>query len=622
MRLRLASTLLLASAAGVCAADALTDIGFRALQTELGSALAKGTNITITQVEANSGPDISSPLYRADPSTPGFSNLIFNDRSAGTNPGFSGHATGVAQALASDSFMTSGVPAIDSYEVNSWLNQVLYGNGANFSRPITSGGTLANHSWAGTAGSPTSAADIFSRLDWVIDQSNFIQVVGVIGNGNNLLGFGYNTINVGATPTPNSGFTTALDSFYGAGRTLPHLVGPWPNVSGATPLVTSAVALLEDSAPGYTLRPEVVKALLMAGADRQTRNTTGSALVAYQPDSTNGLDRRYGAGQLNVYNSVKIFSTGERPSVEDGGTLSANTGYHLDAAFGGTSGSNRTATYAMGTLSSTGSLMATLVWHPKIFDASGAFAPTRSLNNLDLELIDTTGGGGTVVASSKSTIENTENIRIKVSRGRSYSLRVSTLDASNFSVRYAIAWREELDQDGDGLPDRFETGTCPSATDADSDDDGITDGVEDANANGLVDAGETAPCEADTDGDGVSDGVEKSVTSGVADPDGSGPLTGTDPLLFTPDADPASQTDPTLADTDGDGYSDGQEDLNRDGGIAPGESDPGSASSIPGPAVTRQVPLPPLALVALGVWLAHSGRRRRKGANASTRRLH
>jgi hypothetical protein len=266
--------------------------------------------------------------------------------------------------------------------------------------------------------------------------------------------------------------------------------------------------------------------------------------------------------------------------------------------------------------------MATLVWHPKIFDASGAFAPTRSLNNLDLELIDTTGGGGTVVASSKSTIENTENIRMKVSRGRSYSLRVSTLDASNFSVRYAIAWREELDQDGDGLPDRFETGTCPSATDADSDDDGITDGVEDANANGLVDAGETAPCEADTDGDGVSDGVEKSVTSGVADPDGSGPLTGTDPLLFTPDADPGSQTDPTLADTDGDGYSDGQEDLNRDGGIAPGESDPGSASSIPGPAVTRQVPLPPLALVALGVWLAHSGRRRRKGANASTRRLH
>jgi hypothetical protein len=185
-----------------------------------------------------------------------------------------------------------------------------------------------------------------------------------------------------------------------------------------------------------SMRGTTYKALV---AYCDANNTTGSALVAYQPDSTNGLDRRYGAGQLNVYNSVKIFSAGERPSVEDGGTLSANTGYHLDAAFGGSSGSNRSATYPLGTLSSTGSLMATLVWHPKIFDASGAFAPTRSLNNLDLELIDTTGGGGTVVASSKSTIENTENIRIKVSRGRSYSLRVSTLDASNFALRYAIA---------------------------------------------------------------------------------------------------------------------------------------------------------------------------------------
>ena len=167
MRLRLASALLLASVGGPCAADALTDIGFRALQTELGSALATGTHITITQVEANSGPDISSPLYRADPAANGFSNLIFNDRSAGTNPGFSGHATGVAQALASDNFMTSGVPAIDSYEVNSWLNQVLYGNGANFSRPITTGGTLANHSWAGGAGSSLGRAWGYSGTVWV-----------------------------------------------------------------------------------------------------------------------------------------------------------------------------------------------------------------------------------------------------------------------------------------------------------------------------------------------------------------------------------------------------------------------------------------------------------------------
>lgn len=44
--------------------------------------------------------------------------------------------------------------------------------------------------------------------------------------------------------------------------------------------------------------------------------------------------------------------------------------------------------------------------------------------------------------------------------------------------------------------------------DADSDDDGLTDGEEDVNANGLVDEGETDPRNWDTDGDGLSDKEE------------------------------------------------------------------------------------------------------------------
>ena len=40
------------------------------------------------------------------------------------------------------------------------------------------------------------------------------------------------------------------------------------------------------------------------------------------------------------------------------------------------------------------------------------------------------------------------------------------------------------------------------------DDDGIPDGVEDVNHNGVLDSSETNPCDPDSDGDGLQDGME------------------------------------------------------------------------------------------------------------------
>ncbi|MEW6442361.1 MAG: hypothetical protein AB1640_15595 [bacterium] len=62
------------------------------------------------------------------------------------------------------------------------------------------------------------------------------------------------------------------------------------------------------------------------------------------------------------------------------------------------------------------------------------------------------------------------------------------------------------DTDGDGVPNTAETTSgCSSPYDTDSDDDGIPDGVEDANHNGRVDAGETDPCEAGAVNDLICD---------------------------------------------------------------------------------------------------------------------
>ncbi|MEM7083187.1 MAG: OmpA family protein [Pseudomonadota bacterium] len=141
--------------------------------------------------------------------------------------------------------------------------------------------------------------------------------------------------------------------------------------------------------------------------------------------------------------------------------------------------------------------------------------------------------------------------------------------------------------DGDGVafdgtdpmafvPDSDPT-TLTDPTDPDTDDDGLQDGVEDANGDGATGpveiggtgtsgSGETDPANPDSDGDGLTDGVEVV---------GTGPLSGTGPTdpLDTDTDDggvtdgieaTADMTDPTagngaddLLDTDGDGISDG-----------------------------------------------------------------
>ncbi|MFH1156324.1 MAG: chitobiase/beta-hexosaminidase C-terminal domain-containing protein [Pseudomonadota bacterium] len=112
----------------------------------------------------------------------------------------------------------------------------------------------------------------------------------------------------------------------------------------------------------------------------------------------------------------------------------------------------------------------------------------------------------------------------------------------------------QADDDEDGIPNGDEglTGDCPSADDSDGDDDGLIDGLEDLNHNGIVDPGETDPCNPDTDGDGIMDGAELGLTMDDIWGD-------TNPAAFVPSADPTIVTDPLNEDSDGDGYYDGEE---------------------------------------------------------------
>lgn len=133
----------------------------------------------------------------------------------------------------------------------------------------------------------------------------------------------------------------------------------------------------------------------------------------------------------------------------------------------------------------------------------------------------------------------------------STSLRVYCNDprAADFDVPvYAMLYPADNDDgsrhdhDLDGIPTYIETLIGLDPDDPDCDDDGLLDGEEDRNANGIREWWETDPLNPDTDGDGLLDGEEDANRNLGVD---------------------GSETSPLLADTDGDGLSDRAERLTR-----------------------------------------------------------
>ncbi len=126
------------------------------------------------------------------------------------------------------------------------------------------------------------------------------------------------------------------------------------------------------------------------------------------------------------------------------------------------------------------------------------------------------------------------------------------------------------DADGDGLTDAQEVVLGTDPMDADSDDDGVLDGAElNYGSDGDGD-GLINALDPDSDNDGLYDGTELGVTE-----DDLGPDTNLAEGHFIPDGDGgATTTSPLLGDSDGGGVPDGTEDPNRNGVVDAGELDP------------------------------------------------
>lgn len=421
---------------------------------EAGNSEADDSEADNSPIKLAEEQNIDSPRsYVPDATRAGLQDKTITDQSGQTHPpgAVSGHATGMARIVCGKGGIAPGVQEIDAYLSTRWF---LQGPLKSFrpELPEKIPARVANHSWianklpdddkTGLKGEQI-AAEYLRRADLLIDRDGLVMVVGV-NNGRDtklpsLMGHAYNVIAVGVSSGDSSFGPTHLASEV-AGRCKPDIVCPARTTSAATAKVSGAAALLLETADSHAdaalaARPEVIKAVLLAGATRDEEE-----FVEPWPDDTaQPLDFRRGAGELNINNSHLILSAerGE-PSVEE---PASSTGWGYDEIEKG--GASRYH-FHISPGEENKTLSIALVWHRKVVAVT--LGPKRpaiivplSLAQLDLRLIRVESDDTELlIAESISSIDNVEYLLIEQPAAGEYYIEVICLRGS---VPFALAWQ-------------------------------------------------------------------------------------------------------------------------------------------------------------------------------------
>jgi hypothetical protein len=186
--------------------------------------------------------------------------------------------------------------------------------------------------------------------------------------------------------------------------------------------------------------PEVIKSALMAGANRSIWADYGQA----GNGTANGLDVRYGAGQLDILESFHIIASREYDSLESGGNGNIPR-YGFDYVTDFMPG--QTATYEFSVGSFAESLSVSLAWSVDI-EISGSEI-SASLPSFALSLRRKVSDGlFEAVRNVAGPGENTAHMWISdLAPGSDYVLQISRLDllAGGDIPDLGLSWRRNLD---------------------------------------------------------------------------------------------------------------------------------------------------------------------------------
>ncbi len=413
------------------AADWRDQVGYTRLQLLAAGELPAAPASGFTQVEAletggNYTPEIANPL---------FSGKSFTLKSGAS--GTSGHAQGVAGIFyGSSTSLVTGPCPVDLYGATDWLGPAFLKRGSS-SNPALETRAVQNHSWIVEADDITNsdATEANRRLDFAINRDGFVCAVGM-NNGTpattllpQLLGQSYHTISVGLTNGNHSAGFTHLDT---SGRIKPDIVAPLDFTSFSTPMVASAAGLLFSklSEAPHSLtgadRPRVIKALLLAGARKDT-------VASWSNTSARPLDLRYGAGELNIHHAYHALRAGK--SAASNSIVRNPRGWGA-ASVSGNSSENYFFTIPPGASSTPFS--AALTWH-RVVTKSALNNWNATLANLNLRLHQASGFTvGALVAESLSAVDNVELVAQSALPPGNYALVVGNTSAT--ATTYAVAW--------------------------------------------------------------------------------------------------------------------------------------------------------------------------------------
>jgi len=398
-----------------------------------------GAGVAVLQPEAG---ESAATNWQVNPTVLGQQNEVFTYSASGgstnqfpnTLGGSSGHAGAVAKNFHA---LAPGSLRLDNCEASYFYSSIVSQLATNFNNP------LANQSF--TFGNVSASAQ--QTIDWNYDnyasQYNTL-FISAANNGGAVSppATSYNGLAVGAY-NGSSSVGPTIDN----GRAKPDLTAPGSSTSYSTPLVTGAAALLRQAAlrgdggdTNAAADLRVTKALLLNGAIKP---------AGWTNQFPSPLDKRYGAGVVNVFNSYRQLTAGKKnPSAmfftatnsAHGVAGSANPinalsgwDYNTNSSVVGSNGvSHYFFNVTNGIADATFTATATLVWNRHL--------RKTGINNLDLYLYEA--DSGACVAVSASLVDNVEHLYLpRLMPGR-YDLQVVKNGGTMISATepYALAF--------------------------------------------------------------------------------------------------------------------------------------------------------------------------------------
>jgi hypothetical protein len=390
-----------------------------------------GTGVRVTQAEAaESG--ATPPPFQVSPALAGLPVSRFtyyvgppdtNAQSTSTFPNSLGSASGHASAVASFFFrvpsgMSTNVAHIDNFEAGYFFDTVV----PNLQ---PSPGRVVVQAYIVPGGTTNDQRNWDSAFDDYAAHFDTLFVSG-IGNGGpvNPPSTCYNGIGVGAF-----GGSTSIGPTPENGRAKPDLVAPGSVTSYSTPLVAGAATLLiqaglrGDGGVNTNAAADIrtVKALLLNGAVKPSDWTA---------PAPSPLDRKHGAGVLNVFNSWNQLAGGEHEFISTSSVplnavpdplnaaenVPGRSGWDF-SAISNTASADRVHHYLFdlaGDSDAPFTGTATLVWNRQ--------ENRMNLNDLDLLLCDAVSGAA--IAASTSRVDNVEHVYLPSLPAGRYDLRV------------------------------------------------------------------------------------------------------------------------------------------------------------------------------------------------------